>query len=85
MSLSKGSTDMQITADPRILAAIDSAIAASRWRTAARFEGRETAAQFRRLAEARSAAATAQLASFAGTAGYQPDRPHSARTATRGG
>lgn len=65
--------------DPKILAVIENSVAASRWRTAARFEGRDEAARFRRLADNRSAAATALLQSFAGTAGYQPGRPHSAR------
>lgn len=70
--------------DLRILTAIENAIAASRWRIAARFEGPETAAQFRRNAEARSGAATLALASFAGTVGLEPDRPHSACSRNRG-
>lgn len=69
---------MQMDADPKILTAIENAIAASRWRIAARFEGPETAAQFRRQSTIRAAAATDALTSFAGTVGYQPDRPHSA-------
>jgi hypothetical protein len=70
--------------DPKILLAIEHSVAASRWRTAARFEGRDTAARFRRQAEARTRAATLALASFAGTVGYQPDRPHSALKPTGG-
>lgn len=71
--------------DPRILAAIENSVAASRWRTAARFEGPETAAQFRHQAETRTAAATACLVSFAGTTGVQPGRPHAARAPEQGG
>jgi len=48
-------------AHPNIIQAIDNAIASSRWQIAARFEGRERAAQFRRLADKRSAATTALL------------------------
>lgn len=47
--------------DGRIVLAIENAVAASRWRMAARFEGPEAAARFRRLAAHRSAAATALL------------------------
>jgi len=75
---------MQLDADPRILTAIENAVAASRWRTAARFEGPETAAQFRRQAEVRSRAATLALTSFAGTVGHTADRPHSADRAVGG-
>lgn len=70
--------------DPKILLAIEQSVAASRWRTAARFEGRETAAQFRRLAENRSAAATALLNGFVQAAGLEPGRPHSATSTDRG-
>lgn len=70
--------------DPKILAAIDNSVAASRWRTAARFEGPETAAQFRRQAEVRTRAATLALTSFAGTVGHTADRPHSADRAVGG-
>lgn len=76
---------MQLEADPRILTAVENAIAASRWRIAARFEGPETAVQFRRQSTIRSAAATAGLTSFAGTVGAQSaDRPHSARNPAGG-
>ena len=44
--------------DPKILPAIENAIAASRWRIAARFEGQQTAKRYRALAEERSRAAT---------------------------
>lgn len=64
--------------------AIDNAIAASRWRIAARFEGRETAARFRRLADSRSAAATAQLEEFATADRGKPVRRHSTHHASRG-
>ncbi len=72
-------------ADPRILTAIENAIAASRWRIAARFEGPETAAQFRRQSMIRAAAATASLTDFVGTAGVQSGRPHTARAPEQGG
>lgn len=64
--------------DPRIELAIQHGVAASRWRIAARFEGPETAARFRRQAEIRRDAATSLLQSFAGAAGVQTDRPRSA-------
>lgn len=70
--------------DPKILTAIEHGVAASRWRTAARFEGRETAAQFRRQAEIRRAAATGLLTKFAGATGHQPSRSQSAHDAHRG-
>lgn len=47
--------------DPRIGLAIENALAASRWRIAARFEGPSTARRYKRLADTRSAAATALL------------------------
>ena len=84
MNLSKRRADMDWNPDPKILTAIEHSVAASRWRTAARFEGPKTAAQFRRQAEARTAAATASLASFAGTAGLEPGRPHFAGRTDRG-
>lgn len=77
---------MQLDADPRILTAVENAVAASRWRTAARFEGPETAARFRRQAEVRRAAATANLTSFAKTGrGQSPASLGSTRTTTQGG
>lgn len=65
---------MDWTPDPKILKAIENAVAASRWRTAARFEGRETAARFRCQADARHAAATACLESFTSADGPKPIR-----------
>lgn len=47
--------------DPRILPAIESAIAASRWRIAARFEAHPQAERYRAHSRQRSAAATALL------------------------
>lgn len=44
--------------DPKVLLVIEHSVAASRWRIAARFEGRETARRYRALAEERSRAAT---------------------------
>ena len=82
MSLSKRSEHMEV--DGRIGLAIDNAVAASRWRIAARFEGRETAARFRRQAEHRSAAATAILNEVTRTVGVQSDSPRLARNDTGG-
>jgi hypothetical protein len=84
MSLSKRSGEMQLDADPKILTAIENAVAASRWRTAARFEGRETAAQFRRNAAIRARAATRALTDFAGTIRRQPDRSRTTHAPDRG-
>jgi len=57
--------------------AIDNAVAASRWRIAARFEGRETATLYRAHAESRSAAATALLEEFATDGRDEPAVRHS--------
>lgn len=54
-------------ADTRIGLAIEHAIAASRWRYAARCEGRTVAERFMRMAKHRSAAATALVRDFAET------------------
>jgi len=64
-------------ADPRIIEAIDNAVAANRWRVAARFESGETAAQYRRLGDKRSALARELLAEIGNPAGRitQPGRP----------
>lgn len=74
--------------DPRVLLVIEHSVAASRWRIAARFEGRETARQYRRLADERSraatrlcdevAAATASLAEGAKVASDDADHPRHA-------
>lgn len=52
---------MQFKADPRILLALENALAASRWRIAARYERADTARRYERLADLRSAAATELL------------------------
>lgn len=73
--------------DPRILLVIENSVAASRWRLAARFEGPLTARQFRRLADERSAAATA-LADEVATADQGREPPVDRRLAhdeTQGG
>lgn len=64
--------------------AIEHSIAASRWRIAARFEGPETAAQFRRLADSRSEAATSYLEEFATVGRGEPADRHSTHRAARG-
>jgi hypothetical protein len=71
--------------NPNIALAIEHSVAASRWRIAARFEGPQTAARFRRQAEERRAAATACIRDFAGAAGVQTDRPRSASRPLGGG
>lgn len=48
-------------ANPKILLAIENAIAASRWRIAARFEARPQAERYRAHSRQRSAAATVLL------------------------
>lgn len=66
--------------------AIECAVAASRWRIAARFETPERARQFRSLAKDRSAAATVLLQKVVcGTARSNASRPARTRTATQGG
>lgn len=80
--------------DPRILQVIENSVAASRWRIAARFEGRETARQYRRLADERSraatrlcsevAAATADLDVRAKVASDEADHPRNARDGAGG-
>lgn len=77
----EGRTNME-GLDPGILSVIEHSVAASRWRIAARFEGRETAAQYRRHAEQRRAAATAilnQIATKADREGQNPAGPRHAR------
>lgn len=51
--------------DPRIGLAIENAIAASRWRIAARFEARPQAERYRAHSRQRSAAATVLLTEVA--------------------
>lgn len=58
---SRASEGRDMEVDERIGLAIENAVAASRWRVAARFEARETAAQFMRMADGRSSAATLLL------------------------
>lgn len=64
--------------DQSVRLSIENAVAASRWRIAARFEGPETARRYRRLADKRSAAATDLLNELvrggAGDAPPPPDR-----------
>lgn len=52
----EGRTNMEV--DRNVLLVIENSVAASRWRIAARFEGRETARRYRALADERSRAAT---------------------------
>lgn len=70
--------------DPKILTAIENSVAASRWRTAARFEGRETAAHYRRQSDIRSAAATVHLNEVAKAGRQIPTSPRLARGGTGG-
>lgn len=70
--------------DPRILAALENAVAASRWRVAARFEGAETAAQFRRQGEIRRSAATDCLNDVAKAGRNIPASPRLASRETGG-
>jgi hypothetical protein len=73
-------------ADTRIGLAIEHAVAASRWRYAARCEGRTVAERFMRLARHRSAAATALVREYAetGAAGVQPGHPLPTRDGSGG-
>ena len=76
----EGRTNME-EADPRILQVIENSVAASRWRIAARFEGPQTAAQYRRHAERRRAAATAILNEIATKTGREGQPPTGLRHA----
>lgn len=72
--------------DPRILPAIESAIAASRWRIAARFEARPQAERYRAHSRHRSAAATALLNEVAAAgAGVETRTSHRLTHPTPGG
>lgn len=70
--------------DPRITLAIECALAASRWRVAARFEGPSRRAQYQRLSELRSAGATALLHEVVVADGRCEAPPSAPRRAPRG-
>jgi hypothetical protein len=58
--------------DARVRLVIENAVAASRWRIAARFEGPETARRYRRLADLRSRTAMQLLNKICAEAGQRP-------------
>lgn len=71
--------------DPKILAAIENGVAASRWRIAARFERANEAARFNRMADHRSAAATAILTDLTTAGRDQPAGHRSTHRTAQGG
>ena len=70
--------------DDRVRLAIENAVAASRWRIAARFEGPENRARYMRHAMQRGSAATALLNEIARTTEGEPRRPRLARSGPGG-